>query len=88
MKPEDADRLEAMSRRNEADMRLVQALVGMAVGAVVGFAIIYRVLGPHRHHHGLLDAGLAFRLALLGGFLGALAGAAIGYFKDTWRSGL
>jgi len=80
MKRLDDDRLQAMSQRNEADMRMVGGIVGVVCGGFVGFYLELRMLRYYTH----MSAWAMLIIPLIA----AIIGGAIGYFKDTWRSGL
>lgn len=80
MKRQDEDRLQAMSRRNESDMRMIGGIVGVVSGGVVGFYIESRGM-----RYSTDTSGWELLIIPL---IAAIIGGVIGYFKDTWRSGL
>jgi len=80
MKREDEDRLKAMSQRNEADLRMVGGIVGVVCGGFIGFYLESRMFRYSTH----VSAATMLIIPLIAGIIGG----AIGYFKDTWRSGL
>lgn len=69
---------ESMARRNEADIRMVQAVVGMLTGGGVGILIDMQMM---RH---ALHPPLWF--LIFAPVVGATLGACIGYYQRTWRS--
>lgn len=73
--------IQSVARRNEADMRMVQGVVGVVVGAVVGFAILARATRHHSHE----VPGWCYLVVLL---VGGVIGGVLGYCRATWRSGL
>jgi hypothetical protein len=77
MKRPDDDRLNAMSQRNESDMRMIGGIVGVVCGGFVGFYIEMRAM-----------RGMSMWGMLIIPLIAAIIGGAVGYFKDTWRSGL
>lgn len=80
MKRLDQERIDSMARRNTSDLRMVGGIVGVFTGGFVALVAMARLL-RHIHH-------VPAWLWLVIPFVGAIIGGAIGYFKDTWRSGL
>lgn len=84
MKRDEQDRLfRAIGQRNDADIRMVQGLVGALVGGGVGVMLDMQLL---RAYH--WPAEPPVWLLVLVPLLASTAGACLGYFQDTWRSGL
>lgn len=80
MKRDEEDRIRATAQRNEADLRMVGGIVGVFSGAAVGFGLEMRILG-----HAF---GVSPWVWLVIPFIAAIIGGAIGYYQDTWRSGV
>jgi hypothetical protein len=80
MKRLDQEQLDAMSRRNESDMRMVGGIVGVLSGGFLAFALEMRLFRYSTHISPLVLLIIPMIAAIIGGI--------IGYFKDTWRSAL
>ncbi|MGE5532395.1 MAG: hypothetical protein ACM3VW_09795 [Bacteroidota bacterium] len=80
MKRDEQDRLQAMARRNESDMRMVGGIVGVLSGGFLAFAVEMRFFRYSGHTSALVLLIIPLIAAIIGGI--------IGYFKDTWRSSL
>lgn len=76
----EEDKWKAVSRRNDSDMRMVGGIVGVLSGAFVAAALEMRVFRYTMH--------MSPVVLLIIPLIGAIIGGVIGYFKDTWRSGL
>jgi len=80
MKRQDEDRLQAMSRRNESDMRMIGGIVGVVCGGFIGFYLEMRIFRHATH----VSPMVMLIIPLIAGAIGGV----IGYFKDTWRTGV
>lgn len=81
MKRPNQEQLDSMARRNEADMRMIGGIVGVVCGGFIGFYMEARLF-RHALRHASPWAMLIIPL------IAGCVGGVIGYFKDTWRTGL
>jgi branched-subunit amino acid ABC-type transport system permease component len=75
----DRRQLREMERRNERQMRIVQAIVGTVCGAGAGFVIVIQISRFWYTSHSL---GWPLLIVVL---ISAVLGGLAGYYGNTWQ---